>query len=102
MSTLIEAPPEISESHPAVADDAKLLDQLWPGWHNIIDTNTLNLQSTKRCVLGQITGDYDSAIITVNKACNKACNYLRLAPTFAKRDFEGDWIYEIEKRRAAQ
>lgn len=36
---------------------AALLDRAKPGWENLIDTETLNLNRTACCVLGQVYGE---------------------------------------------
>ena len=39
-----------------VASGAALLDERMPGWHQRIDLDTLDIDSCKNCVLGQIYG----------------------------------------------
>lgn len=37
-----------------VARGARFLDQTLPGWASMIDTSTINLQSSSQCILGQL------------------------------------------------
>lgn len=37
-----------------VAKGAKWLDEVEPGWFDLIDLNTLDISSNKNCILGQI------------------------------------------------
>ena len=45
---------------------AKRLDKIYPGWHNLIDTDRLNMVSTDDCILGQVGrhtgGDFSTTI----------------------------------------
>jgi hypothetical protein len=48
--------------HPFVQKGAAWLDAIWPGWHARVVPAELRLESCKRCVLGQLTGDYTEAL----------------------------------------
>lgn len=62
-----------------------LLDQKVPGWAERIDVYTLNIASTRCCVLGQLFGDFGLGLFK-----------LYLEPTGSKHfGFEGD-IAEME------
>lgn len=37
-----------------------LLDEKVPEWHGRIDVGTLDIAHWKRCILGQLTGDFNS------------------------------------------
>jgi hypothetical protein len=41
---------------------ARLLDREAPGWERKIDLDTLDLEHTCNCVVGQVYGDYDEGI----------------------------------------
>ena len=45
-----------------VANGVKLLNEEMPGWYNKINLNTLRVQSSFSCPLGQLFGDYLAGI----------------------------------------
>ena len=46
----------MTTSEERVALAAKMLDEYVPGWHNMIDLDTLEMGSCAHCVLGQVFG----------------------------------------------
>ena len=48
-----------------VARGAALLDEKLPGWWQRVDLDRLDLSKCTDCVLGQLTGDYDSMATTL-------------------------------------
>jgi hypothetical protein len=42
-----------------------LIDQKYPHWWRVLDLETLDLRSTKNCVLGQVAGDYLDGLVTM-------------------------------------
>lgn len=47
----------------AVANGVAFLDARVPGWHNRIDLKTFDITDGRRCVLGQVYGDFTLASI---------------------------------------
>ncbi len=45
-----------------VANSMAALDALWPKWVDKIDLDTLSMSDSRRCILGQIAGDYVPAV----------------------------------------
>lgn len=45
---------------------AELLDSLRPGWHEEIRTDALSMMSGCRCIIGQLTGDFNRGIKELN------------------------------------
>lgn len=41
---------------------ARMLDSRYPEWHKSIDLKRLNMAHCRRCVLGQLFGDYEMAV----------------------------------------
>jgi hypothetical protein len=40
----------------------EFLDKVSPGWRERINTESLNIASSRNCILGQIYGSYDDAL----------------------------------------
>lgn len=51
-----------AEAETRVARGAAYLDSKWPEWAQHINTDALDMGSSCSCVLGQMTGDYNTAI----------------------------------------
>lgn len=49
----------IEEIKASVEKGAQLLDQKKPGWYLKIDIARLEMETCRRCVLGQLYGEYD-------------------------------------------
>jgi hypothetical protein len=45
-----------------VAAGAMLLDERKPGWYKTIDNALLNIASCRKCVLGQVYGDFSDGV----------------------------------------
>jgi hypothetical protein len=45
-----------------VKNGARLLDNLVPGWANLVETASLDLGSSSNCVLGQLFGTYEDGL----------------------------------------
>lgn len=94
MSTTLERI-EITDEE-AVATEADRLDRLFPGWAERVNIDTLNLWSSRDCVLGQATRDYDTAVTRVFSDGYRDQPYGGL---FADDDrFKPLWVNEIRKR----
>ncbi len=50
----------------AVDEGVRLLDQVRPGWYDEINTETLDIASAYRCVLGQLYGDFVAGVEALN------------------------------------
>lgn len=48
----------MSSATKRAAAGAAYLDRVLPKWHRKIDVHTLDINSTSKCVLGQLTGNY--------------------------------------------
>lgn len=72
MSTLVTERTTDLESIPVedeVAEAARILDRLRPGWAAQIDLGILNLMSPSRCILGQLwSGDFAAGYDAVREA----------------------------------
>ena len=44
---------------------ARLLDQELPGWRSRVNSDSLDMGSSRRCVLGQCYGSYGSGIVSL-------------------------------------
>ncbi len=51
------------EAQARVRSGAAYLDQLYPAWADHININTFDLADCCRCVLGQLHGDYFTAVV---------------------------------------
>lgn len=47
----------------AAANGAQLLDEQYPGWHNKVDPDTLDIADTCQCICGQL-GQYEDLVWT--------------------------------------
>lgn len=45
-----------------VQSGIRLLNEVVPGWHHMIDVDILDLHETDECILGQVFGDYIEGI----------------------------------------
>lgn len=45
----------------AAATGAAFLDEFRPGWHDLIDTDTLRMEHGSACILGQVFGGWSEA-----------------------------------------
>lgn len=79
---------------------ARLLDRHGPReWYNVINTDTLDMEAGRRCILGQLYGDY--YIVTIG---DRRLPWLPDNNTPIRNAFTGfvpteEWIHEIMKRR---
>lgn len=80
--------------------EAARLDRLFPGWHNRINTSTLDIPNTLLCVLAQGAPHvpYGVAIDIVN-AEREAEGIDYCDGAYAQNKWLPDWLREIRKRR---
>lgn len=82
---------------------AALLDKARPGWENEIDTETVDLLSSKDCVLGQVYGDFSTGVVDIS---NHGYVSRGWETPFSGPDADGRqmritaWLVEIHQRRA--
>jgi len=60
-----------------VAQGAAFLDRVHPGWAEAIDVHTLAMRTCRRCMLGQLYGDYSDGAETFGWQPS-ACTFLDL------------------------
>lgn len=93
----------MSESMDTVTAAAAWLDTLamgkvtWlsPDWRSKIDIDSLNMSSTKKCILGQLQGDYDDAIIDLRRVDRSGWS----THSFTFGVYTADWKEYLEKSR---
>lgn len=100
MSTTIYAPPveetpvEETPLPGTVGYEAARLDRLFPGWHNKVNTDTLNMSSADNCVLGQISsGEWSDMFAIVDRDGYQGDGF------YSSDLHRNGWIEEINKRR---
>ncbi len=49
------------------ANGAKLLDEIFPGWHAKIDVKILDINSGLNCILGQAYGDWHDGLTEISR-----------------------------------
>lgn len=85
----------------SVEDGAKWLDGIRPEWFTLVNTDILNMSSTRKCVLGQVFADKASSYS--NGYSYAEYEYPFDDYTSSDRnvfaDFDEEWIKEINKRR---
>jgi hypothetical protein len=85
-----------------VAQAAKVLDEVLPGWHMKVDPSKLNMGSMDMCVLGQACHDIPKRILCgyghgsalLDKQGHSTWN----TPIFSSNIFRDDWRSEISNR----
>jgi hypothetical protein len=77
-----------------VQREARVLDAAVPGWEERIDVDLLDMQRCKRCVLGQIFGDYRSGNVRYAGIQRRRWAY---RSSFA----QDHWVDAIRARREA-
>lgn len=91
-----------------VRNGAEWLDENRPGWVNEIDLGRLELTSPCLCILGQLWGNYWSAVREMSLGDTAPLGFevrphLLVADRVAEvDDLEGEWRRVIEARRAEQ
>lgn len=97
--------PSESDLNPAsrVARGAKLLDRAQPGWEERIDTETLNIASIDRCVLGQLYGSYAKGMEKLSVSIYDH-NSMRFSINhgFACAVDTHEWVRLVNKRNLAR
>lgn len=96
----------MSESMDTVTAAAAWLDTLamgkvtWlsPDWRSKIDIDSLNMSSTKKCILGQLQGDYDDAIIDLRRVDRSGWS----THSFTFGVYTTDWKEYLEKSRTPE
>lgn len=49
----------IDKTRQAVEKGAEVLDQIKPGWREMVNKDTLNISDTYDCILGQVFGHFE-------------------------------------------
>ena len=53
-----------------VVEGVKLLDENFPGWETYINLESLKLENTSQCILGQLYGDYSIGVSNLEVPMN--------------------------------
>jgi hypothetical protein len=84
-----------------------LMDQKYPHWWRVLDLDTLDLRSTKNCVLGQVAGDYLDGLMTVLGGYSDYVQYQLAVDNGFDATNMGDclhvqalWTHEVGERQA--
>lgn len=85
------------------ARGAALLDVARPGWHDEIDTNTLDINSATRCVLGQLYGYWTEGLFHLMAKRQQVPEMGIYACGFVgdPHQLRRAWLAEINHRRNA-
>lgn len=83
---------------------AAVLDQIKPGWENLIDTRSLSLASPTKCVLGQVFKEEADRLGGTGYMYglvyyHELTSFINGTGVFAVPECKEFWIEEIEKRR---
>src|SRR5690349_3384032 len=84
-----------------VAAGAAFLDEVKPGWHKEIDVERLNLESSCRCVMGQLYGSYFGRPVALKVGPFAGVNHglsLSAGTPEKWRKLDELWIKEVEIR----
>lgn len=90
-----------------VTKGALLMDEIFPDWHEHVDTKTLDISSINACVLSQVFGDYIKGLEVISDHRGDWLNvFQQMDHGFdAHRDDFTDltnlWIFQILERRQA-
>lgn len=101
-----ECAPQLQET---VAEAAKRLDKVVPGWEDRVDLPTLNIASCSDCILGQVFRKEARAwnrrlnLTGYHYAMDKHWDGIMsgLSIAFTQEDAERYWVQEIQSRRLA-
>lgn len=91
-----------------VAAGAKLLDEKRPGWAKEVNLNTLEMNSFRRCMLGQLYGEYYKGrdLLNIEDSAYYGFNVLGSYENASTGVISFDalatlWKQEVKKRLAA-
>ncbi len=92
--------PEDSEPERVAAKrGAKLLDEFCPRWHSLVNVNTLAMDDSDSCVLGQVYSDYDLGLDSLGLDYNDEIYYGFLANSSMYYDrLTAAWKDEVKRR----
>jgi hypothetical protein len=76
----------------------QLLDQRYPGWFRKINLYLLDIESSKRCILGQLWGDYFDGCKFLEISPLDAEDYGFDAPPEEAEELKDEWVSVIEGR----
>lgn len=60
-------------SEECVMNGVELLDRRFPNWEDLIDPDSLEIDSCDNCIIGQLFGDYTTGLDTLRIGQLKAC-----------------------------
>lgn len=85
---------DLLEGELVVADAARFMDKLHPGWHHNINIETLAMIDAQRCVAGQNGLNWQ----TVSKAYAHTVGIRVLDAEAVFAQYREQWVEEIRKR----
>lgn len=84
-----------------IEEAAKILDKVMPEWYKKIDLKILNLREGKRCILGQLYGNYDAGmkhIFNVDMSYTENRDIFLHDKVFGMSARVLEWEFKINKR----
>lgn len=77
---------------------ALMLDENKPGWHKLINPETLDLRSSQQCVLGQVYGSFATGVGRLMVAYDTSIPLLAFTRSPDSPNTHGLWLEEVAKR----
>lgn len=92
------------EPREEVRAGAAWLDEHKPGWHDVVDTYDLRMANCSNCVLGQLFGNYNSAMrqLRLDEKQAKDLGFNGGGGVFRAVDYHilaAEWCVAIKERR---
>lgn len=83
-----------------IVDDARLLDEHYPGWYEKIDLNEFNVHLTTNCILAYVFGSFTKGLRELGLELEDAYKY-GFAASYHASDVSmtGEWKNEILARK---
>ena len=76
---------------------AELLDRVHPGWREKIQIDTLDISSTRHCILGQLYGSYSEGLNAVGRVwTGRHWGFILLSPLF-EPVLQQAWKEEVQR-----
>lgn len=77
----------------SIEEAAVILDREKPGWEKKVDSTKLNMRGVRECILGQVFGNYDTAMSNLFNMGDKSADNI-----FGYMASTEKWTEEINKR----
>lgn len=76
------------------------LDEIYPHWYKVIDTEKLNMASNTKCILGQLYTSFHMAVAQLNKQYEEMRNYGLLGLSVEQEyELTHEWRNVIERKK---